>query len=107
MDEDAVRVWLKGVLRAEMARTGIGYAGLAERLRLIDVEIDERTLRNKVARGTFSAVFFIECLIALGVDALAIDALERVMGPDEAQVRKRALLIVYKVRQRRRRGPHR
>jgi hypothetical protein len=102
MDEDAVRAWLKGVLRAEMARRGIGYAGLAERLRLVDVEIDERTLRNKIARGTFSAVFFTECLIALGVDALEIDALEQVVGPEEARVRKDALWMLDNVRQRRR-----
>ena len=102
MDEDAVRAWLKGVLRAEMARRGLAYADLAERLRIIDVEIDERTLRNKVARGTFSAVFFINCLIALGVDALAIDALEQVMGREEAKVRKDASLMLDKIRQHRR-----
>ena len=42
---------------------------LAERLTAIGVEADVRNLRNKVARGGFSAVFFVQCLKAIGCES--------------------------------------
>ena len=45
----------KGLLRAEMARRGVTYAQLAERLAAIGIEDNERNLRNKVSRGKFTA----------------------------------------------------
>jgi Domain of unknown function (DUF6471) len=56
----------KGLLRAEMARRSVTYAQLVERLAAIGVQEDERNLRNKVARGKFTAAFFLQCLSAVG-----------------------------------------
>ena len=69
------KVWekmVKNILRAEMMRRGVSYAGLAERLQEQGVEDNELNLRNKVSRGRFTAVFFIQCMQALGVDLLQI-----------------------------------
>ena len=63
----------KGLLRAEMARRGLTYAHLAERLAAIGIDDNERNLRNKVSRGKFTAGFLLQCLSALGVKTLSLD----------------------------------
>lgn len=63
----------KGLLRAEMARRGVTYAQLVERLAAIGVDDNERNLRNKVSRGKFTAGFFLQCLSALGSSQLHLD----------------------------------
>ena len=62
-----------GLLRAEMARKGITYAGLTEKLAAQGIEDNERNLRNKVSRGKFTAGFFLQCLVALGCSSLRLD----------------------------------
>jgi hypothetical protein len=52
----------KGIIRAELARRQLTYADLAERLAAIGVKDDERNVSNKINRGTFSAVFFLNAL---------------------------------------------
>ena len=63
----------KGLLRAEMARRGVTYVGLAERLTALGVDDNERNLRNKVSRGKFTAGFLLQCLSALGCTSLHLD----------------------------------
>ncbi|MET3526475.1 DUF6471 domain-containing protein [Phenylobacterium koreense] len=76
MDELTGQRWVKGTIKGEMDKRGLTYADLARRLKLVGVDENERNLRNKVARGTFSAVFFMQCLQAIGVRSLRIDILE-------------------------------
>jgi hypothetical protein len=45
---------------------------LAERLATVGVRDNAVNLRNKVARGTFSAVFLVQCLRAIGVRTLRL-----------------------------------
>ncbi len=78
------RRWATGVIRAHMVKRGISYADLVERLALAGIEENERNLRNKVARGTFSAAFLAECLTAIGVRHLEIDIIDLLMGTREA-----------------------
>jgi hypothetical protein len=63
----------KGLLRAEMARRGVTYAQLVEKLAAIGIDDNERNLRNKVSRGKFTAGFLLQCLKALGADTLRLD----------------------------------
>jgi hypothetical protein len=63
----------KRLLRAEMARRGVTYEDLAERLTGLGIRDTAVNLRNKVARGRFSAVFLIQCLSALGAKTLRIE----------------------------------
>jgi hypothetical protein len=63
---------VKGILRAEMTRRGITYDQLAERLAEHGLKETPVNLRNKVARGGFSAVFFVQCLRAIGVDTISL-----------------------------------
>jgi hypothetical protein len=56
----------KGILKAEIARRHLSYKDLAQRLAAIGVTETEANLRNKISRGGFSAVFFVQCLVAIG-----------------------------------------
>ncbi|MBV7259356.1 DUF6471 domain-containing protein [Erythrobacter crassostreae] len=71
--EKIEREWATKVIRAHMVKTGVSYADLVERLSLLGIEENERNLRNKVARGTFSAAFMAECLAAIGVQYVDVD----------------------------------
>ena len=63
----------KGLVRGEMARRGVTYAQLVEKLADIGVDENERNLRNKVSRGKFTAGFLLQCLAALGCSSLRLD----------------------------------
>ena len=63
----------RGLLRGEMARQGVTYAQLVERLAALGVDDNERNLRNKVSRGKFTAGFLVQCLTALGCSSLRLD----------------------------------
>jgi hypothetical protein len=62
----------KGLLKAELKRRNMTYADLVGMLRRIGVKEDEHNLRNKVARGKFTAAFFLQCLSAIGVQTLRL-----------------------------------
>jgi hypothetical protein len=64
---------VKRLLRAEMARRGITYEELAQRLAGIGVRDTAVNLRNKVARGRFSAMFLVQCLRAIGARTLRLN----------------------------------
>ena len=57
---------VKGILKAELKRRDMTYADLVEALGKIDVQDTEVNIRNKVARGMFTAVFLVQCLAAIG-----------------------------------------
>jgi hypothetical protein len=56
----------KGLLKAELKRRNLSYADLSEKLAEVGISDNERNISNKIARGTFTAVFFIQCLEAIG-----------------------------------------
>jgi hypothetical protein len=60
-------------LRGGMARRGVTYAQLVERLAAIGVDENERNLRNRASRGKFTAGFLLQCLTALGCSHLQLD----------------------------------
>ena len=61
------------ILRAELARRDITYAKLARKLTNISVSETEASIANKLSRGTFSFVFFLQCMTAIGVTAVKFD----------------------------------
>jgi len=60
------------LLKAELKRKGVTYAGLVEKLSAIGVDEKEVNIRNKLARGKFSAAFLVQCLEAIEVDNLRL-----------------------------------
>ncbi len=57
---------VKGLLKAELKRRDLSYADLSERLASIGVRDSERNISNKISRGSFTAVFFVQCMEAIG-----------------------------------------
>ena len=66
--ENKVKLLLKG----ELARKGITYAQLVGKLADIGVMDSEPNIRNKISRGKFTAVFFVQCLTAIEANDLRI-----------------------------------
>ncbi len=63
----------KGILKAELKRRNLTYADLAKRLSDAGQPYDERNLRNKVARGSFTAAFLFLCLSVIGCHTVRLD----------------------------------
>ncbi|MGD2133378.1 MAG: DUF6471 domain-containing protein [Maricaulaceae bacterium] len=63
---------VKGLLKAELKRRNLTYKDLAERLGALGVVDNDRNLANKIARGGFSAVFFVQCLVAIGCETIRL-----------------------------------
>lgn len=63
---------VKGMLRAELKRKGVGYRDLAEKLEAMGVHETERNIANKISRGGFTAVFLVQCLEAIGIHEVRI-----------------------------------
>lgn len=61
------------MLKAELKRKGVTYAGLVEKLSEIGVDEKEVNVRNKLARGKFSAAFMVQCLEAIGISDLRLN----------------------------------
>lgn len=82
----------KNILRAEMMRRGVSYAGLAERLGGFGITDNELNLRNKVSRGRFTAVFLLQCLKALEAEWIHLPALlDEAAGKGGAQTLARRI----------------
>jgi len=63
---------VKGLLKAELKKRNIPYAQLVGKLADIGVMDSEPNIRNKLARGKFTAVFLIQCLEAIGASSLRL-----------------------------------
>jgi hypothetical protein len=66
----------KGILKAEIARRHLTYREVAEKLGEHGISETEANLRNKISRGGFSAVFFVQCLVAIGAHTVRLHEIE-------------------------------
>jgi hypothetical protein len=73
MTDDEWQERVKGILKAELKKKGIGYKQLAEKLEEIGIHETDRNIANKLARGGFSAVFMTQVLTAIGCRTLHLD----------------------------------
>jgi hypothetical protein len=64
---------VKSLLKAELKRKGVTYGQLVEKLDAIGVKETDPNIRNKLARGKFTAVFLIQCMEAVGASRLQLD----------------------------------
>lgn len=64
---------VKGLLKAELARRSLSYADLADKLGEIGIKENRRNITNKVGRGNFTAVFFFQCMEAIGCTTIHLD----------------------------------
>ena len=70
--EDEWAEQTKRIVRAEMVRRGVSYEGLAERLAALGVHDTPVNMRNKIARGKFTATFMIQVLEAIGCSTIPL-----------------------------------
>ena len=82
---------VKNMLRAEMMRRGVSYEQLVARLAEIGITENVLNLRNKVARGRFTAPFFAQCMVALGVELLQIPSATKLTGDATGEYGAQAL----------------
>lgn len=61
---------VKAMLKAELKRKSLSYKELAEKLGEIGIADTEANIKNKISRGGFSAVYFVQCLTAIGCRSL-------------------------------------
>jgi hypothetical protein len=72
----ADREWqdrVKGILKAELKRRNVGYRELAEKLSTMGIPETEANIANKISRGGFTAVFFVQCLLAVGCSSVRLE----------------------------------
>lgn len=67
MDKYALNIRASNLLKAELRRAGVGYAELCQRLAIIGINESYKGVANKINRGTFSFVFFMQCMKVLDV----------------------------------------
>lgn len=67
------RAKVKGLLKAELKKRDLSYADLADKLAAIGVQDSERNISNKISRGSFTAVFFVQCMEAIGVKTIHLN----------------------------------
>lgn len=91
IDEAAWERLVKNMLRAEMMRRNVSYEQLVIRLAELGVEDNVLNLRNKVARGRFTATFFAQCMVALEVDRLLVPTAAQVTGEATGEYGAQAL----------------
>jgi hypothetical protein len=63
----------KGIIRGELKRRNLSYRDLADRLAAVGVKDTERNISNKIARGGFTAVFFLQCMEAIGIHTIHLN----------------------------------
>ena len=56
----------RNLLKGELRRRGVTYKELAKRLSQIGVTESAPNISNKISRGSFTAVFLLQCLHAIG-----------------------------------------
>jgi hypothetical protein len=60
-------------LKAKMKDAGVTYAQLVERLKEHGFEETEASITMKLKRGTFSAIFMLACIAALGLTGIDLE----------------------------------
>ena len=64
---------IKGLLKAELKKRNLSYADLAEKLAAVGIKENERNISNKIGRGSFTAVFFLQCMEAIGCETIHLE----------------------------------
>jgi hypothetical protein len=73
MDDNEWKRNAKNILKAELTRLGVSYDVLVEKLNAIGVNENYNTVNTKINRGTFSFVFFVQCMKALEIKLVRFD----------------------------------
>ena len=67
---------VKGLLKAELKKRNVSYRDLAAKLTAMGIPETEANIANKISRGGFTAVFFVQCLVAIGAHTVRLHEAE-------------------------------
>ena len=70
MSETEWKNYVKGLLKAEIAKRNLNYVDIAERLKKVGVEETPQNISNKIGRGTFGAIFMMQILQVIECEEL-------------------------------------
>lgn len=73
MTDNDWKLQAKGLLRAEIVKRNLSYIEIADKLKALGIDETPQNISNKIGRGTFSAIFMIQVLTAIGCNELRLD----------------------------------
>jgi len=72
--EDNMGLYARTLIAVEMKKRRLTFRDLTDKLnQTYELDENERNVRNKVARGTFSAAFFLMCMVAMDCLTITIE----------------------------------
>lgn len=74
MKADKTKKLASNLLKAELAKRGLKFQQLHEKLHVIGIKDSYNTMRLKINRGTFSFAFFLDCMKAIDAKHLNLTA---------------------------------
>jgi len=63
----------KGLLKGELKRRNVSYQALSGSLKAMGIDESPENIANKISRGKFTAVFFLQCMEAIGAKTLHLE----------------------------------
>lgn len=73
MNENDWSAAAKGLLKSELKRRNMKYEDLAAKLVAAGHPMETKNLTNRIARGSFTAGFLLECLHVIGCTSVRLD----------------------------------
>lgn len=67
------KAYIKDILKDELRKRKVTYPMLVEKLNDLSVKESLFSIKNKISRGTFNTVFFVQCLKAIGCKSVKLD----------------------------------
>jgi hypothetical protein len=61
------------ILKSQIARKGHSYATLAVKMTAAGFPESKKSIANKMSRGRFSFIFYLQALRAMGIDEVTIE----------------------------------
>lgn len=66
-------------LRSELTKYGITHDQLAKLLKEQGILCSKSSIDSKLSRGTFSAAFYIQCLMVIGEESIDIQEIKKII----------------------------
>ena len=79
MNDKKVNKTIGNFLNGELKKRGITHAALSTRLKEEGLRYSASSITTKLSRGTFSATFFIQCLIVIGYESVDITEIKKII----------------------------
>lgn len=78
MNEKKWKSTSKNILKSELRRKNIDYNQLSEKLTKIGIFEPSQNINSKINRGTFSFIFFLQCMEAIETNNITLRIRENI-----------------------------